>query len=359
MRVGYDKRHDDRHASVAREGEAMIYAFGDYELDTQRYELRCAGELFKIEPQVFNVLAYLMQHHDRTVMRQELLEQLWPEQFISDAVLSYCIMAARKAIGDSGRTQRIIKTVHGRGFRFVAPLQEYDHEPSSPEVLSAAETPGRANRQQHDEPLSDAAPFAATSPIPGGTPGRASTLVTVLCATLANVTVLADQLGFEALQRLRQAFFALAQHLAQQYQGTLQFLGADGILMLFGNTKTSAEHARRAVLAATELQRRLQARDADFSAPQATASAVRMGLHTGPVTMDYLSGDAQIAPTAMGETLHLAVWLQYLTEPGALLISEATMQWMQGEVQYTAQRDVHVPGQPHPVKAYTICQTSP
>lgn len=337
----------------------MIYAFGDYELDTHRYELHCAGELFKIEPQVFNVLAYLMQHHDRTVTRQELLEQLWPEQFISDAVLSYCIMAARKAIGDSGRTQRIIKTVHGRGFRFVAPLQEHGHGPSAPEALSAAESPGRASRQQHDEPLSDTAPFAATSPIPGGAPGRASTLVTVLCATLANVTTLADQLGFEALQRVRQAFFALAQHLAQQYQGTLQFFGADGVLMLFGDTKTCVEHARRAVLAATELPRRLQTLDAEPGAPQVTASAVRIGLHTGPVTMDNLSDDLQIAPTTLGETLHLAVWLQYLTEPGTLLISEATRQLMHGEVRYTARRDVHVPGQPHPVKAYTICQTGP
>ena len=109
----------------------MRYVFGDYELDTQLFELRQAGKPLKIEPQVFNVLAYLMQRRDRTVTRQELLEQLWPEQFISDAVLSYCIMAARKAIGDSGRTQRLIKTVHGRGFRFVAPLQAYDHEPSA------------------------------------------------------------------------------------------------------------------------------------------------------------------------------------------------------------------------------------
>jgi adenylate cyclase len=183
--------------------------------------------------------------------------------------------------------------------------------------------------------------------------------VTVLCATLVNVTVLADQLGFEALQRLRQAFFALAQHLAQQYQGTLQFFGADGILMRFGDTKARAEHARRAVLAATELQRRLQALDAGRSAPQTTASAVRMGLHTGPVTMDNLADDAQVTLTTMEETLHLAVWLQYLTEPGALLISEATMQLIQGEIRYTARREVHIPGQPRPLKAYTICQTSP
>jgi hypothetical protein len=75
--------------------------------------------------------------------------------------------------------------------------------------------------------------------------------------------------------------------------------------------------------------------------------------------MDNLSGDPQITPTTMGETLHLAVWLRYLTEPGTLLTSEATIQLMQGKVRDTARRDVYVPGQPHLVRAYTICQTSP
>jgi DNA-binding winged helix-turn-helix (wHTH) protein/class 3 adenylate cyclase len=337
----------------------MIYAFGDYELDTQRYELCCAGKRLKIEPQVFNVLAYLMQHRDRTVTRQELLEQLWPEQFISDAVLSYCIMSARKAIGDSGRTQRLIKTVHGRGFRFVARLQACDREPTPMETPSAADTPGRANQARHDTPVSGPTPFAAAIPVPAGAPGGASPLATVLCATLADVTRLADQLGFEALQRLRQAFFALAQHLAQQHQGTLQFFGADGIVVLFGVTSTCAAHAQRAVLAATELQRRLRALDAGISPSQVAASAVRMGLHTGPVAADALSSQAQITPTTLGETLHLAVWLQYLTEPGTLLTSEATLQLMQGEVRDTARREVNVPGQPHPIKAYTINSISP
>jgi DNA-binding winged helix-turn-helix (wHTH) protein len=96
----------------------MLYVFGDYELDTQTYELRQAGKPIKIEPQAFKVLVCLIQHHHRTVTRQELLEHLWPEPFTSEAVLSYCIMTARKAVGDSGQTQRVIKTVHGRVFSF-------------------------------------------------------------------------------------------------------------------------------------------------------------------------------------------------------------------------------------------------
>src|SRR5215510_8681348 len=126
----------------------MIYTFGDYELDSQLYELRRAGHLLKIEPQVFKVLVYLIQHRDRTITRQELFEHLWPKQYISDAVLSYCIMAARKAVGDSGRAQQIIKTVHGRGFRFVAPLQERVHGTLSSKALSTSEIRRHAERQQ-------------------------------------------------------------------------------------------------------------------------------------------------------------------------------------------------------------------
>jgi adenylate cyclase len=153
---------------------------------------------------------------------------------------------------------------------------------------------------------------------------------------------------------LRQAFFALAQHLAQQYQGTLRFFGAEGVLVLFGVTEACQEPARRAVLAAMELQRRLQALNTDIRASQVIASAIRMGLHTGSVAMNSISGDQHIDATGMEETMHLAVWLQYLTEPGTLLTSEATMRLLQGEMPYAVHRDVHVPGQPYPMKTYII-----
>jgi DNA-binding winged helix-turn-helix (wHTH) protein/predicted ATPase len=102
----------------------MIYSFDAYELDLQRYELRYAGKLVKLEPQVFNVLAYLIQHRDRVVTKQELLERLWPGRFVTEATLTSRLMVARKAIGDRGRGQRLIQTLHGRGYRFVAPVEE-------------------------------------------------------------------------------------------------------------------------------------------------------------------------------------------------------------------------------------------
>ena len=101
----------------------MLYVFAEYELDTRLYELRHAGQPCKLEPQVFNVLLYLIEHRDRVVTKDELLDQLWSNQFISEVTLHHRVMAARKAIGDSGRAQRCIKTLHGRGYRFIAAVQ--------------------------------------------------------------------------------------------------------------------------------------------------------------------------------------------------------------------------------------------
>jgi DNA-binding winged helix-turn-helix (wHTH) protein len=101
----------------------MIYAFLDYELDTHLYELRGAQGLIALEPQVYDVLSYLIQQRDRVVPKLELLERLWPDRYVSDGALSHCVMLARKAVGDTGQIQRCIKTIHRRGYRFVAKLQ--------------------------------------------------------------------------------------------------------------------------------------------------------------------------------------------------------------------------------------------
>ena len=116
----------------------MIYVFGDYELDTQRYELRQGRTLCALERQGFNVLVYLVQHRDRVVSKDELLDQLWPNQHVTDSTLTQRLRAVRRALGDSGHEQRLIKTVHGRGYRFIAAVEERMPGASAP---SAQETP--------------------------------------------------------------------------------------------------------------------------------------------------------------------------------------------------------------------------
>ncbi|MDH3603806.1 MAG: transcriptional regulator, partial [Candidatus Tectomicrobia bacterium] len=101
----------------------MIYAFLGYELNTLRYALSHAGILLHIEPKTFDLLLHLIEHHEQVVTKEDLHTHLWPDQFVSDSALTYYISAARKAVGDSGRSQRVIKTVYGRGYSFVAPLE--------------------------------------------------------------------------------------------------------------------------------------------------------------------------------------------------------------------------------------------
>jgi DNA-binding winged helix-turn-helix (wHTH) protein/tetratricopeptide (TPR) repeat protein len=99
-------------------------AFCDCELDVDGHELRRAGQPVAVEPQVLDVLAYLVSHSDRLVTKHELLDEIWGDRFVSESTLTSRIKLARRAVGDTGRDQRIIRTIHGRGYRFVAPLED-------------------------------------------------------------------------------------------------------------------------------------------------------------------------------------------------------------------------------------------
>src|SRR5262245_29672979 len=104
----------------------MVYRFEDCELDAARFELRRDGAAVHVERQVFDVLAYLLAHRERVVTKSELLDAVWGDRFVSDSTLTSRLKAARRAIGDDGRVQRLISTVHGVGYRFVAPVTDDD-----------------------------------------------------------------------------------------------------------------------------------------------------------------------------------------------------------------------------------------
>lgn len=98
----------------------MKYDFPDSCIDTEKRELRVGGVLRDVEPQVFDLLVVLIENRYRMVSRDELVEKVWSGRVVSDATIDARINAARKAVGDSGRTQSIIRTIPRRGFRFVA-----------------------------------------------------------------------------------------------------------------------------------------------------------------------------------------------------------------------------------------------
>ena len=121
----------------------MGVRFGDCELSVERIELRRGGEIVDLEPQVLDVLAYLLRHRERMVPKTELLDQIWGNRFVSESALSSRVKSARRAVGDTGRDQRIIKTIYGRGYRFVADVNEKARFAGPPHGSAAADDPAR------------------------------------------------------------------------------------------------------------------------------------------------------------------------------------------------------------------------
>jgi DNA-binding winged helix-turn-helix (wHTH) protein/tetratricopeptide (TPR) repeat protein len=152
----------------------LLYLFEDSVLDTDRRELRSGCAVVEIEPQVFDLLAYLIRHRERVVSRDELIEQIWGGRLVSESALSTRINAVRSAIGDNGSQQRLIKTLPRKGIRFVGEVRE---EQRAPEIASAGPAenraveimqPGQAIAELPDRQLIDALSEGAppSAPVP-------------------------------------------------------------------------------------------------------------------------------------------------------------------------------------------------
>ncbi|WP_374390126.1 transcriptional regulator [Sandaracinobacter sp.] len=102
----------------------MRVRIGEQVLDMTRFELSRDGEAAHVEPQVLRLIAHLVARAGQLVTRDELIREVWGGRIVSDTAISSRIKSARAALGDSGEAQRCIRTVHGHGFRFVAPVED-------------------------------------------------------------------------------------------------------------------------------------------------------------------------------------------------------------------------------------------
>ena len=136
----------------------MLLCFGEYKLDTELFELHCGDDLCQLEPQVFDLLCYLIKHRGRVISRQELLDELWAGKIVTDSTLSSRIKAARHAVGDSGQEQNCIATFNRRGYRFVAAVKELD-ENITEEVCELVGLFSDQTGSQHDRPSVAVLPF--------------------------------------------------------------------------------------------------------------------------------------------------------------------------------------------------------
>jgi DNA-binding winged helix-turn-helix (wHTH) protein/predicted ATPase len=303
----------------------MHYIFGDYSLDTARYELRRAGAVVPLRSKVFDVLAYLVTHHDRVVSRDEILNQVWPAQFIADSTLTSCVKAVRQAVGDTGHAQRLIKTVYGRGYRCLAPVTRL--ETASPEATLAALPPPQE---------------AALSPLPvlplqtSVSPASVRRFadaerrpLTVLVCDLAQAAHLVEQLDPEDLRQVMRAYHTTCEAVLEQFDGYLAQRLESRLLVYFGYPRAQEDAAQRAVLTALGLLEALSAFDPGIEQMQEVALSLRVGIDSGLVVVEAVGGERP-NPPAIGSTQSRAVQLHEVAAPQSVVISADTLHLVQG-----------------------------
>ncbi len=131
-------------------GDSSRFAFGLSEVDFAAFTVHHDGRPVPVEPQVFDVLRYLIEYRDRVVTKEELLDNVWGDRFVSESALSSRIKSARRAVGDDGRRQEVIRTVHGRGFQFIANVSS--QQTGSQQTGSANESLPEKNEAQPSAP---------------------------------------------------------------------------------------------------------------------------------------------------------------------------------------------------------------
>jgi DNA-binding winged helix-turn-helix (wHTH) protein len=240
------------------------FAFGEYVLDVDRRELRRGGALVEVEPQVYDLLVYLVAHHDRVVSKDDLLAAVWGGRVVSESALSTRINAVRRVLGDDGAAQRCIRTLPRRGWRFVGEVHEG--------LLSEA----RIDRLRN---------WAG---------GAAATLAVVFTDVVGYMRLL-EVFGDTVMDRVMQVHFAESRKHIHSHGGReIKTLG-DGLLVVFHTVEAALDYAWAIHLA-----------------PGDRNLTIKAGIHLGTVLIDdpEISGTAvAIAGLITGQIKDAEIWL--------------------------------------------------
>ena len=272
----------------------MLYLFENCSLDSDRRELRRAGTLVAVEPQVFDVLHNLIRNREHVVSKSALLADVWQGRVVSDATLSSRINSARSAVGDNGEQQRLIRTVHSKGFRFVGTVVEgaeafIDAAPQQREVVASDAPAARgvsepALAEKHFAELPPASRFG------GGAERRQMTVM------LVGTTLLSAHLDPEELYATVNAHHRRVRDIVGSLGGYVAKHTADTLMAYFGYPQAQEDDPERAIRAALAM----------LDAPNAQLQ-LRIGIATGLVVVGELGGaDYAQEPSVVGEPPGLA-----------------------------------------------------
>jgi class 3 adenylate cyclase/DNA-binding winged helix-turn-helix (wHTH) protein len=327
----------------------MIYAFGDFELDEEHYELRRAGAPIGLEPKAFRVLAYLVRYHERVVTRDELLERFWPGEFVTESALAHCIVKARQAVGDRGTAQWAIKTVHGHGYRFAAAVVT---RLSGVATTGVPQTPLPPVPEELP-PISDASEPLPTQPRTSrDSPEGERKQATVLSVGVKGIPALAQVLDPEVLPTVLRRLFNLMRAEVQRVEGHVSLATGDGLRAVFGAPIAHEDHALRALHAALGVRCAFTAFAEDLRHALGTTLALRIGLHTGPVVVGATDSAGHLDDTAQGFTGYLADGLQQLAREGIIAVSETFRRQTEGFFRFKELGEWALPDIAQPVYVY-------
>jgi class 3 adenylate cyclase/DNA-binding winged helix-turn-helix (wHTH) protein/predicted ATPase len=344
----------------------MVYRFHDYTLDEARRELWRTRQLVAVEPKVFQVLLYLLQHRDRMVSKEELLEQCWPETFVSESALTRCLTKLRKAVQADGTAPPIIKTLHGHGYRFVADVTLLPPA-SSPEAVSSPKvrhTPPSAA----STPVGSLAPAVPPSehqirlelPTPPREPLSAAERrqLTVLFCDLVGSTTLADRLDPEDFREITVTYQTTCAEVIRRYGGHIaQYLG-DGLLVYFGYPAAHEDDAQHAIHAGLDMFSALVDLNRRLVQPYGIRLSARLGIHTGLVVVGEVGGGPQYGQLALGVTPNIAAKMQTMGAPDRMVISGATYRLVQGYFVCQDLGEHTLPGVMEPLSLYQVLHVS-
>ena len=313
----------------------MLYRFYDYMLDPASRELRHGPHRLALEPKVFQVLLYLLEHRDRLVPKAELLEQCWPETFVSESALTRCLARLRKAVPAPPTAPPVIATRHRQGYRFVAAVTVLAQalppalDDTAPLQTAAPAMPPVSS----DTPALPAPRLSAPLPPPATrptAPGAERRQLTVLFCDVVDSTSLAGRLDPEDYRDIMGRYHATCTAVIERYGGHVaQYLG-DGLLVYVGWPQAHEDDARRAVHAGLALVTAVRGLGSTLGQDYGLRLAVRIGMHTGLVVVGTGAEDTPYGQLAVGATPNLAAKVQALAAPDAVVLSAATYALVQG-----------------------------
>lgn len=309
----------------------MSYTFADCELHAERFTVLVAGQPLALDPKGFDVLHYLLQHAERVVPRQELLDAYWPESHVNDESLTQCVSRLRQALGATRK--QIIRTVRGRGYQIgvtVAPLAALPPEstpfPSTPVALSPSPTAERRH-------------------------------LTVMWCEVEHTTARANRHDPEDYRDILQRCHALCTNVLHTYNGYIAQVVNDGLLVYFGHPQAGEDDALQAVHAALALLHVVKRRQKELLQDTHGMLALRIGIDTGLVIMSQTSGDGRDEVLAMGVPPKLAAQLQILANPYTTVVSATTARLVAGIARLKDLGEHTIHGVDDPVQLYEVLGT--